>query len=149
MIEKSITIVSTGMSRGIVTLRKRAQALAPSIEAASYRSIGMVCRPASSEMAKNGVPRQMLTKITEPIASAGSPRKPEAGKGIPSGRNSHGSGVSVAWKISTKANVDSAVGTIYGSSTLARMTARNGKYWFMTSARARPRPSLKTVAVPV
>ena len=28
----------------------------------------------SSEIAKNGVPRQMLTAMTEPIASVGSPR---------------------------------------------------------------------------
>ena len=68
---------------------------------------------------------------------------------MPSGRNSHGSGVSVAWKIRTKASVLSAVGTMYGSSTLARMRFLNGKCWFMTSANARPSPSLKIVAVMV
>ena len=40
---------------------------------------------------------------------------------MPSGRKNHGSGVSVAWKMSTNASVLSAVGTMYGSSTLARM----------------------------
>src|SRR5258708_39977890 len=35
----------------------------------------MVCRPASSEIATNGTPRQMFAAVTESRASQGSPRK--------------------------------------------------------------------------
>src|SRR6188768_3653228 len=63
----------TGSSSGQVTYQKRFHGRAPSMAAASFSSGLMVCRPASSEMAKNGTPRQMLTMMIEVMARSGSP----------------------------------------------------------------------------
>ena len=127
MIEKSMTMVSTGVSSGTVMWRNRFGAFAPSIAAASYRSCGMVCSPARSEIAKKGVPRQTLTKMTAPMANVGSPKKPAGGYGMCSGPKIHGSGESVGLNASKNASVLSAVGTIYGSSTLERTRFLSGK----------------------
>ena len=53
----------TDRSPGRVTCRKRCQALAPSISAASYRAPSMDCSPPSSETIMNGTPHQVLTMI--------------------------------------------------------------------------------------
>src|SRR5688572_32782303 len=50
-------------------------ALPISIMAASYRLGEMVCRPASRQIATNGMPRQMLAAIRDARALAGTPRK--------------------------------------------------------------------------
>ena len=63
MIENTTTTRVTGLSSGQVTCQKRCQPLAPSSEAASCRSGLMVWSPASSEIAKNGMPRQVFTTI--------------------------------------------------------------------------------------
>ena len=73
MTENSTTTIVTGSSSGQVMCQKRCQGLAPSIAAASFRSGLIVCRPASSEIAKNGTPRQMLTMMIDSIARSPSP----------------------------------------------------------------------------
>src|ERR1700693_332976 len=73
--EKVITTAMIGVSSGSVTFQNCCQGVAPSIEEASYRDGGMVCRPASREIATKGTPRQMFAAVTESRASQGSPRK--------------------------------------------------------------------------
>ena len=63
MTEKTTTTSVTGLSSGHVTCQKRCQPLAPSSEAASCRSVLMVCSPARSVMAKKGMPRHVLTTM--------------------------------------------------------------------------------------
>src|ERR1700761_3464634 len=55
--------------------RKRCQLVAPSRVAASYKDGYTVCRPASSVIATNGTPRQILSKITQTRAQVVSARK--------------------------------------------------------------------------
>src|SRR5215475_13032111 len=55
--------------------RNICQRVAPSRVAASYSEGDTVCRPASSVIATNGTPRQMLAKITDQRAFHASPRK--------------------------------------------------------------------------
>ena len=64
-----------GVSSGNVMNRKRCHPVAPSIAAASYNEGEIVCSPASSEIATNGIPRQTLAAIVDPRAIHGSPRK--------------------------------------------------------------------------
>src|SRR5438094_8925594 len=63
MIENTTTTSVTGLSSGQVTCQERFQPLAPSSEAASCRSGLIVCNPASSVIAKNGMPRHVLTTM--------------------------------------------------------------------------------------
>src|SRR5688572_27340974 len=70
MIEKTTTTRVTGFSSGQVTCQKRYQPLAPSSEAASCRSGLIVCSPASSVMAKKGMPRHVFTTIAHHIAQS-------------------------------------------------------------------------------
>src|SRR6266446_5967502 len=63
--EKVITTAMIGVSNGKVMWRNICQRLAPSRVDASYSDAGTVCRPASSVIATNGTPRQILAKITE------------------------------------------------------------------------------------
>lgn len=72
MVESRTTVVETGRSPGSVTWRKRCQAVAPSISAASYCSEGIDCSPPSRATIMNGTPSQTLTAITENLAQAGS-----------------------------------------------------------------------------
>ena len=66
---------ATGLIAGQVTVRKRRQAPAPSIAAASCSSCGVFCSPASSATVVCGMPAQMPTTITagSAVASAGQP----------------------------------------------------------------------------
>src|SRR2546428_77274 len=63
MTEKTTTTIVTGLRSGHVTYQKRFQPLAPSSDDASCRSGLIVCSPASSVIAKNGMPRHVLTTI--------------------------------------------------------------------------------------
>jgi hypothetical protein len=67
MIENTTTTRVTGFSSGHVTRQKRCQPLAPSSDAASWRSGLIVCSPASRVMAKNGMPRHVFTTIAHHI----------------------------------------------------------------------------------
>ena len=63
MIEKTTTTTVTGLRSGQVTCQKRYQPLAPSSDAASWRSGLMVWSPARRVMAKKGMPRQVFTTM--------------------------------------------------------------------------------------
>src|SRR5213083_3014589 len=54
MNDRTIVTISTCLSPGSVTCRKRCQAPAPSTEAASYSSRGIACIPARYDTPKNG-----------------------------------------------------------------------------------------------
>src|SRR2546428_4081589 len=61
-----------GGGSGSVMCQKRGVAGARSTRAASWRSSGIACNPASSMMAKKGTPRQTLVAMTAGIARPGS-----------------------------------------------------------------------------
>src|SRR5262245_11753272 len=125
--ENTTTTSVTGSSSGQVTCQNRFQAFAPSSAAASCRSGLIVCKPASSVIAKNGMPRQVLTRIAHHIAQA------------PADRNGSRAVVQAAWKsvqlstlevgsnIQRQANVESTVGMMNGSSIQARIRRLNRK----------------------
>ena len=71
MILVAVATTMMGRSNGKVMCQKRASTPAPSTWAASYSSSGTDCSPASSMMAKNGIPRQTLVKTTAAIARSG------------------------------------------------------------------------------
>ena len=64
------TLYKTGFRSGHVTCQNRFQPFAPSSEAASCKSVLIVCRPASRVIAKNGMPRQVLTAIAHQSAQS-------------------------------------------------------------------------------
>src|SRR5436853_6322772 len=76
MIENTTTTTVTGFSSGHVTCQNRFQPLAPSSEAASCRSGLIVWSPASSVIAKDGMPRHVVTVIAHHV-----PYTPAEGKG--------------------------------------------------------------------
>ena len=67
----SVVTIITCLSPGRVTCQKRRHAEAPSTDAASYCSRGMLCRPARKETPKKGNPRHQLATITAIIAPSG------------------------------------------------------------------------------
>src|SRR6478609_5065511 len=115
--------------------RKRCHGVAPSMVAASYSEGDTVCSPASSVIATNGTPRQMLAKITDQRAFHMSPRKSmlvvmrciffSDQEMIENCGSNH----------QQKAMAESTVGTIKGMSTSARMIALKGSFSFRSSAR--------------
>src|SRR5665213_1601983 len=115
--------------------RKRCQLEAPSSVAASYSDGETVCKPASSVIATNGTPRQMLAKITHPRAQLGSPRKSMLWLIHPSLMSDHDRIENCASKIHQNASADSTVGTMKGIRTSERNTALNGRFSFSSNAR--------------
>src|SRR5262245_8148986 len=103
--------------------------------AASYKVGDTVCKPASSVMAMNGTPRQMLAKITDQRAFHGSPRKSMLEVISPTWRRLQE--MIENWLSNSHQNAiaDSTVGTMKGISTTARMMALNGMCWLSSSAR--------------
>src|SRR5947209_13373134 len=101
--------------------RKRCQVDAPSSVAASYSDGDTVCKPASSVIATNGTPRQMLAKITQKRAQLASPRKLMFWVMTPRCFSDHEMIENWASKIHQNASADSTVGTMNGISTAARM----------------------------
>src|SRR5262249_22470776 len=135
-----------GLSSGQVTCQKRCQPLAPSREAASCRSGLMVCRPASSVMAKNGMPRQVLTTIAHHIPYSPLDRNGSLVVISPARNKSQFSTLKVGSNIQRQANVDSTVGTMNGSSIEARTRRFPRKLRFSSRASHIPSVSLNTVA---
>ena len=100
-------------------------------------------------MPKNGSPRHVLTRMTETMASVGLPShdgpccmspkyiRPRLNSPMPGSR------------IHCQATVLSTVGTMNGSRSTARAIPLNRKFWCITSAIARPPPSLRIVAAAV
>src|SRR6201995_5372456 len=100
--------------------RKRCQLVAPSSVAASYNEGDTVCRPASSVMATNGTPRQMLAMITDVRAQSVSPRKLMLWVMRPSLISDQEMIENCASYIHQNAIADSTVGTMKGISTTER-----------------------------
>ena len=93
-------------------------------------------------MPKKGTPRQMLARQTEEIARPGSPRKLILDLMRPKCLNNHEKGLNTGSKIMNQPRVESAVGTIQGIITAARIGLLNRICWFSTRARPRPRAAL-------
>ncbi len=86
-------------------------------------------------MAMNGMPRQMLAKITDHRAFHGLPRKSMLPEISPRWRSDHEMTENCESNNHQNAIADSTVGTMNGMSTTARMIALNGM--FSLSSRAR------------
>ena len=123
----------------MVTWRNRCHAPAPSIAAASYISSGMAWRPASSVMAKNGMPHQTLATIGPHMASRGSPRMLSGAARMPSATSQCGRGPITGLNSQAKVRPERKLGTAQGTKTSACTSRRpaNGS----RSRRARPKPS--------
>src|SRR4029450_7574771 len=61
--ENTTTTIVTGFRSARATCQKRCQPLAPPSDPASCRSVLIVCSPARSVMAKNGMPRHVFTTM--------------------------------------------------------------------------------------
>src|SRR5215510_3594534 len=120
MTEKTTTTRVTGLSSGHVTCQKRCQPLAPSRDAASCSSELMVCSPASSVMAKNGMPRHVLTTMAHHMPQVPSERNGSLLVMNPVWYRSQFSTLKVGSNIQRQANVLSTVGTMKGRSMDAR-----------------------------
>src|SRR5258708_4489304 len=94
-----------------------------------------VWRPASSVIATNGTPRQMLAKITQIRAQVESPRKLMFWVIRPRCLSDHEMIENCESKIHQNASADNTVGTMNGISTSARSIALNGMFSFNSSAR--------------
>src|SRR6476661_3302582 len=103
--------------------------------AASYSEGDTVCSPASSVMATNGTPRQILAKITDQRAPHGSPRKLMLCEMSPRCLSDQEMMENCGSKSHQKAMAESTVGTMKGMSTMALMNALNGMRWFKSTAR--------------
>src|SRR5437588_5902936 len=95
--------------------------------AASYSEGDTVCKPASSVMAMNGTPRQILAKITDQRAFQVSPRKSMLVAINPSFLSDQDTIENWLSKIHQNAIAESTVGTMNGISTTARIIALNGR----------------------
>src|SRR5512134_1363035 len=144
--ENTTTTSVTGSSSGQVTCQKRCQALAPSSAAASWRSGLIVCSPASSVMAKNGIPRQVLTSTAHHIAQSPSDKNGNRSVITPEWNSSQFITLNVGSNIQRQANADSTVGMMNGSSIEARMIRLKRKLRFNRSASHMPSANLKIVA---
>src|SRR6476620_6358278 len=103
--------------------------------AASSSDGDTVCRPASSVIATNGTPRQMLAKITDQRAFQISPRKSILAVIRPIFLSDHEMIENCGSNSHQNAIADSTVGTMNGTSTKARSIALNGNLSFRHSAR--------------
>lgn len=86
-------------------------------------------------MAMNGTPRQMLAKITQARAMAGSPRKSMLPSITPRCRRDQEMIENWLSKIHQNAMADRTVGTTNGISTIDRMIDLNGMFLLSSSAR--------------
>ena len=134
------------MSSGQVTFQKRRQPLAPSSEAASCKSGLIVWSPASSVIAKNGMPRHVLTVIAHHIPYTPSERNGSFVVMRPPLYRSQLSTLKVGSNIQRHANVLSTVGTMKGRSMAARTIRLPRKLRLSRRASHIPRASLKMVA---
>src|SRR4026207_2503833 len=97
-------------------------------------------------MAKNGMPRQVLTRIAHHIAQSPSDRNGSRVAMKPVGYRSQFSTLKVGSNIHRHAKADSTVGMMNGSSIEARTMRLNRKWRFSSSASHMPSVSLKAVA---
>src|ERR1700694_1165816 len=99
----------------------------------------MVCSPASSEIATNGMPRQILAAISEKRAGQGLPRKSTlVERTCSTSTRKYEMIENCGSEIHQNASADNTVGTIQGNSTMARSRLLNGKWLFSNSASQKP-----------
>src|SRR2546422_889975 len=146
MIENTTTTTVTGFSSGHVTCQNRFQPLAPSSEAASCRSVLIVCSPASSVIAKNGMPRQVLTTIAHQSAQSPLDRNGSLVTIIPAVYRVQLRTLKVGSNIQRHAKVESTVGMMNGSSMEARTRRLPRKCRLRMIASHIPSANLKIVA---
>src|SRR5262245_8974723 len=146
MTENTTTTIVTGLRSGQVTFQKRFHPFAPSSDAASWRSGLMVCKPARSVIAKNGMPRQVFTTMAHHMAYAPSDRKGTLVTINPLWYRNQFRTLKVGSNIQRHANVDSTVGMMNGSSMEARMMRLPRKLRLSSRASHMPSASLKRVA---
>src|SRR5215831_20094392 len=115
--------------------RKRCHVVAPSRVAASYSEGDTVCSPASSVIATNGTPRQILAKITDQRAFQILPRKSILAVIRPIFLSDHEMIENCGSNSHQNAMAESTVGTMNGTSTKARRMALNGRFSLSSSAR--------------
>jgi hypothetical protein len=94
-------------------------------------------------MPKKGMPRQILAKQTEEIASIGSPRKLTFFEMTPRDLRSHEMGLNTGSKIMNQPRVERAVGTIHGIMTAARIGLLKRMRLLRTIASPNPSIALK------
>src|SRR5437867_13423606 len=146
MIENTTTTTVTGFSSGQVTCQNRFQPLAPSSDAASCRSVLIVCSPASSVIAKNGMPRQVLTAIAHQSAQSPLDRNGSLVTITPILYRVQLRTLKVGSNIQRHAKVDRTVGMMNGSSIDARTRRLPRKCRLRMIASHMPSASLKIVA---
>src|SRR5690606_26001741 len=105
------------------------------------------CRPASSEIATKGMPRQTLAAITDQRAVQGSPRKLIGAWITPHWISTCEMIENWLSKIHQKASADRTVGTTQGSRMTARKKVFIGSFSFRISASQSPRPNFSTDAI--
>ena len=82
----------------------------------------MVCMPASNEMAKKGMPRQMLTNCTENIAQNGEPSQMIFSRMIPAVQQEAVEDTELESNIHSQPSALNEVGSIHGRSIAPRNT---------------------------
>ncbi len=147
--EKVITTAMIGVRSGKVMRRNRCQDVAPSSAAASCREVGMVWRPASSEIATKGMPRQTLAAMTERRALVASPRKLIGVSMIPACISTQEMIENWLSKIHQKASADRTVGTTQGRRITARKKVLKGRCSFRMIASQRPSANFRIEATAV
>ena len=120
---------------------------APSTSAASYRSFGITCRPASKSSATNGVVFQMSTAQTAPSAVLGSEIHACACaircRRTPRSLTTPKTSSSIHFHICAA----TTVGIAHGTSMTARMTPRPLNFELTTSATIRPSTNSKATVM--
>src|SRR5262245_16460086 len=127
-----------GLSNGNVTCQNVCQLLDPSISAASYGSSGIACNPASSTRNTNGVHCQTSTAITESIASFGDAVHVKLSVLIPIQRSVPLIAPKSGLSISRQTTPTTTLGSIIGTSKLARNSPRPRIREFNNSANPSP-----------
>ena len=118
--------------------KKRWRAFAPSTSAASYSSLSMALRPASSSRVKKGMPFQMLTAMTLGMANPGSDNQPTEREMIPSPCKSGLSVPNKGSKMPRQVRAVTTSGTIQGSNIKADSILRSGSLLFSNEAIMSP-----------
>src|SRR6266852_3110299 len=150
MVEKRITMASTGLSRGSVTYQNRATRPAPSACAASYSSFGIETSPARRVMTKKVRPRQIFTTITAVMAKYLCPSQLGPGGSMsPRAIPVQFTTLYSELKLHQQPRVESAVGMTQGKSTAPRIVRLNQSCWFKSRASEMPNTSLQRTAAPV
>src|SRR3569832_1862678 len=134
MVRSMTGMTMVGARKGSVTLVKRCQGEAPSMAAASCNSEGIDFSAASSVMAKNGMPNQMLATIGPHMAVAGSNNTLVGSAFMPCANSQCGSGPMIGLNSQAQVRPERKDGTAQGRNTTAWTTLRPKKGLSSSSA---------------